>query len=170
MILGLLHEANKNAYEIVNTLERRKLSYWVKISSQGVYRNVLQLNKKGYVKGKTIREGKNPPKVLYSITEKGKSHFKRLLKKYAKDIGNYYFNFNTVIGNLDKIDNDFAGNLLNSIKQQIKAKIDLIDHNLILKKDNNTPLQGITIIEQYKLVYDSLLKWIEKFIQQYHKR
>ena len=166
IILGMLKDGPQNAYEINKTLINRNIQHWVKISPQGVYRNVLQLNEKGYITGKSVKEGKNPEKTIYSITSKGQRHFLNLMKKYSKDIGNAYFDFNTVIVNLTRVNRVLGETLIDSIYKQMQERKKIIEYNLQSRK-KNIPAEGLAVIEQYNILYKNLIHWMEGFKKEY---
>jgi len=71
ILLGLVYEQPRSAYEMQKHVEYRNLSKWVKISSPPVYKKVLKQEEKGYLTSESVREGKMPEKAIYSITATG---------------------------------------------------------------------------------------------------
>lgn len=73
MLLGFISRQPLNAYEIVKTLDYMNIKYWLNIGTSTVYATLKTLEKKGYITGKTQKDGNMPDKTVYSITEQGMS-------------------------------------------------------------------------------------------------
>jgi DNA-binding PadR family transcriptional regulator len=82
MLLGALMEKPMNAYEMKKTMEFRNIRTWVKLSTPSIYKNLLSLKKKGYLDSKTVKESEMPEKTIYSINEKGRLYFIKLLHHF----------------------------------------------------------------------------------------
>ena len=67
-----------------------------------IYRKVLQLKEKGYLESDIVKGDKFADKAIYSITEKGKEYFEKLMFTYASQDVPLLFDFNVVIANLNK--------------------------------------------------------------------
>ena len=63
IVLGMLKKEPLSAYDIQKLVEYRNISKWVKISTPSIYKKVIQLEKKGFITGNTVREGKMPEKA-----------------------------------------------------------------------------------------------------------
>ena len=57
IVLGILKKESLSAYDIQKIVEYRNISKWVKISTPSIYKKVIQLEKKGYMKGDVVKEG-----------------------------------------------------------------------------------------------------------------
>ena len=68
IVLGMLKKEPLSAYDIQKLVDYRNISKWVKISTPSIYKKVLQLEEKGYVQSRPVREGKMPEKAVYSLT------------------------------------------------------------------------------------------------------
>ena len=58
IVLGILKKESLSAYDIQKLVEYRNISRWVKISTPSIYKKVIQLEEKGYIKGTPVKEGK----------------------------------------------------------------------------------------------------------------
>ena len=67
IVLGMLKKEPMGAYDIQKLVEYRNISKWVKISTPSIYKKAIQLEEKGFIKGSTVKEGKMPEKVIYSL-------------------------------------------------------------------------------------------------------
>ena len=79
IVLGILKKESLSAYDIQKLVEYRNLSKWVKISTPSIYKKVIQLEEKGYIKGTPVKEGKMAEKAVYSLTEAGAQEFETLM-------------------------------------------------------------------------------------------
>ena len=79
IVLGMLKKEPMSAYDIQKLVEYRNISKWVKISTPSIYKKTVQLEKKGFVKGSIVKEGKMPEKVIYSLTDAGQEEFEKLM-------------------------------------------------------------------------------------------
>lgn len=169
IILGKIMEHPVSAYELVNILETQNLSRWVKISSQGVYRNVTILHEKGYLEGKKVKEGNMPEKTIYSITQKGDDHFNELMKKMSTRLDDFYFNFNAVIANIDKVDKKTGLSYLESIRAKIYEHKGQLNANYEYRKDK-LQLCGLAILELYHKIFNRILvDWIDELVEKFRK-
>lgn len=85
IVLGMLKDKAMGAYDIQKLVEYRNISKWVKISTPSIYKKTIQLEKKGLIKGKNIKEGNMPEKVVYTLTNDGEEEFKRLMLKISDE-------------------------------------------------------------------------------------
>ena len=165
VILGIVSEKPCSAYDIQKDVEYHHLSRWTKISVPSVYRKVLQLYKKGCLKSDTVRGSKFAEKAVYSITDEGKKYFRELMEEYAQKSVPLLFDFNVVVTNLNKLEKDEALGLISTLKQSISDSAG--QNNRYAMQYADLPLVGITILEQQRLLYDALLKWIDGFEAQF---
>ena len=70
IVLGMLKRDAMSAYDIQKLVEYRNISKWVKISTPSIYKKTIQLEEKGLIRGKIVKEGKMPEKVIYSFALK----------------------------------------------------------------------------------------------------
>ena len=78
IVLGILKKEPMGAYEIQKLVEYRNISKWVKISTPSIYKKVIQLEEKGMIQGKVVKEGKMPEKVVYSLTKRDRQNLNGL--------------------------------------------------------------------------------------------
>ena len=83
ILLGMVYDQPRSAYDIQKHVEYRNLSHWVKISSPSVYKKLRVLEQKGYLMTKRQREGNMPEKSIYSLTREGQKYFHELMHKIS---------------------------------------------------------------------------------------
>ena len=84
IVLGMIKAQPQSAYELQKNVEYRNISKWVKVSTPSIYKKVVQMEEKGYIRGKTVKEGKMPEKTVYQITETGEEFFMKLMEETAR--------------------------------------------------------------------------------------
>ena len=161
VILGIVLEKPQSAYDIQKDVEYHHLSRWTKISVPSIYRKVIQLNEKGYVKSDIVKGDKFADKAIYSITDSGKAYFEELMSSYVSQPVPLLFDFNVVITNLNKVDKKEALKLIAQLRNNIQASIRLNENYTAEYAD--IPLVGRTIFEQQRMLYHSLLEWLDNF-------
>ena len=167
VILGIVAEKPQSAYDIQKDIEYHHLSRWTKISIPSIYRKVLQLSEKGYLRSDIVKGDRFADKAVYSITDEGKDYFNSLMQYYATQTVPLLFDFNVVIANLNKLNKDAALDLISKLKESITVSVGTNEE--YLTEYSNIPLVGKTIIEQQGLLYKTLLEWIDTFREQFER-
>lgn len=80
MILGLINEKPINAYEIIKKLKIMNVKWWYNIADSTVYATIKALEKKEFVYGTSEKIGNMPDRIIYNITDKGKTEFLNTLR------------------------------------------------------------------------------------------
>ena len=167
VILGIVAEKPQSAYDIQKDIEYHHLSRWTKISIPSIYRKVLQLSEKGYLRSDIVKGDRFADKAVYSITDEGKDYFNSLMQYYATQTVPLLFDFNVVIANLNKLNKDAALDLISKLKESITVSVGTNEE--YLTEYSNIPLVGKTIIEQQGLLYKTLLEWLDTFREQFER-
>lgn len=167
VILGIVAEKPQSAYDIQKDIEYHHLSRWTKISIPSIYRKVLQLSEKGYLRSDIVKGDRFADKAVYSITDEGKDYFNSLMQYYATQTVPLLFDFNVVIANLNKLNEDAALDLISKLKESITVSVGTNEE--YLTEYSNIPLVGKTIIEQQGLLYKTLLEWLDTFREQFER-
>lgn len=167
VILGIVAEKPQSAYDIQKDIEYHHLSRWTKISIPSIYRKVLQLSEKGYLRSDIVKGDRFADKAVYSITDEGKDYFNSLMQYYATQTVPLLFDLNVVIANLNKLNKDAALDLISKLKESITVSVGTNEE--YLTEYSNIPLVGKTIIEQQGLLYKTLLEWLDTFREQFER-
>lgn len=77
LLLGILHSHDMHGYQL-NQLLKSPASV-INVGKANAYQILAKLEEKGFVTHVEKREGKRPPKLVYTISDIGKEEFKRLL-------------------------------------------------------------------------------------------
>lgn len=164
-ILGMVSEREQSAYDIQKDVEYHNFNKWTKISISSVYKKVLFLKEQGYLTSRTQKGEKFADKEIYSITDKGREYFLSLMDKYASESIAIPLDFNLVISNLDKVPMSQAQNYIKKMRTSLIAAQKANDD--CIRKYSEIPLVGRTIMEQQRVLYQSLLDWLNDFEKQY---
>ncbi len=158
MLLGLLMEKPMNAYEMKKVMEFRNVKTWVKISIPSVYKNLLTLCKKGYLDSKVVKEGEMPEKTIYSINEKGKDYFFKLMENYSEEPGMVYIDFMAFTGNIHNIEPQNGYLLVKNLQKALALKQEHIKFNIDSKKEF-IPQHAVLMMELYARMYNLFSDW-----------
>ena len=165
IVLGMLKRESLSAYDIQKDVEYHHFSRWTKISVPSIYRKVIQLNEQGYLKSSIVKGDKFADKAIYEISDKGRCYFEQLMNSYANKEVPLLFDFNVVITNLNKMEKEKALELVKSLRNSIVSSANTTDEYAAEYPD--IPLVGKSIFEQQKLLYRSLLEWLDAFETQF---
>ena len=165
VILGIVAEKPQSAYDIQKDVAYHQLSRWTQISVPSIYRKVIQLNEQGYLKSSVVKGEKFSDKAVYEISDKGRSYFEQLMCSYANKEVPLRFDFNVVIANLNKMDKEKALQLVKSLRNSIISSAHSTDG--YAEEYPDIPLVGKAVFEQQKLLYRSLLEWLDDFENQF---
>lgn len=161
IVLGMLKKEPMGAYDIQKLVEYRNISKWVKISTPSIYKKVIQLEKKGLIKGEVVKEGKMPEKSVYTLTETGEKEFEKLMLEIAGKPIHLFLDFNAVIVNLDSLSPKMQKECINKIKENIGILKMYLAQNL-QKKENipKIPKTGIAVLKQQMVLVNTIEEWI----------
>ena len=168
-IMGLLIDHPLSAYDIARILESDVIGKLLKVSVPAVYKNVKELHHAGYLEIERMRTGEMPEKKVYSVTEKGRKHFLKLMEYYSGNLSNYYFEFNTFLANIDKVDKQTGMKMLENLREQFyRMKTWIVAHEKEARA-KKVYFAGRAIVKQYRMIIYTLIAWIEEVIEEYRQ-
>lgn len=161
IVLGILKKESLSAYDIQKLVEYRNISKWVKISTPSIYKKVIQLEEKGYIKSNSVKEGKMPEKAVYSLTEAGEKEFERLMYEIASQPVRLFLDFNAVVVNLSSLPPEGQKTCLTEIENNIKALKAYLEDNIREKKIvPSIPETGMAVLQQQYVLAQAIEAWI----------
>ena len=80
LLLGLLQSSEMHGYKIIKLLENSS-AIPIRLTKANGYRLLSVMEKDGWIKHRTEKDGNRPKKRVYSLTETGKKAFLELLRK-----------------------------------------------------------------------------------------
>ncbi|WP_454960259.1 PadR family transcriptional regulator [Filifactor alocis] len=161
----MIKEKEQSAYELQKNVEYRNISKWVKVSTPSIYKKVIQLEEKGYIKGNLSRDGNMPEKSIYHITEKGDKYFLELMKKISAQMVNVFLDFNAVIINMAMLSKNEGKEIIDNIETEIDKYKNIVSKLKMERK--NIPICAKSIINQQVLLSEALNDWINDFGKLY---
>lgn len=162
IVLGILKKESHSAYDIQKIVDYRNISKWVKISTPSIYKKVIQLEEKGYIKSNIVKEGKMAEKAIYSITDAGEKEFESLMLEIASQPIRIFLDFNAVIVNLDSLSLENQKSCLTGIEDNVKILKGYIEENISMKENiPEIPKTGLAVLQQQLILAQSIEKWIE---------
>lgn len=161
IVLGILKKESLSAYDIQKLVEYRNISKWVKISTPSIYKKVIQLEEKGFIKSNIVKEGKMPEKAIYSLTETGAKEFENLMNEIASQPIHFFLDFNAVIVNLSSLQPEGQKACLENIERNVKTLKAYLEEN-IRKKENapDIPETGMAVLQQQYILVQAIETWI----------
>ena len=69
VILGMVLEGHRSAYDLQKDVEYHHFSRWTRISVPSVYRKVLELKARGYLESNTVKGERFADKEVYFYDE-----------------------------------------------------------------------------------------------------
>lgn len=161
IVLGMLKQEPLSAYDIQKLVEYRNISKWVKISTPSIYKKVIQLEEKGYIKGNTVKEGKMPEKAVYSLTDSGVKEFEALMLEIASSPIHLFLDFNAVIVNLNNISLDKQKLCVEKIENKVKCLKTYLEENINTKESRvDIPETGKAVLQQQFILVQAIEEWI----------
>ena len=161
IVLGILKKESLSAYDIQKLVEYRNISKWVKISTPSIYKKVIQLEEKGCIKGQSIKEGKMPEKVVYSLTDTGEKVFESLMYEIASQPIHLFLDFNAVIVNLSSLSPENQKACLLNIEKNVKVLKSYIEENIRVKENRtDIPETGMAVLQQQFILAEAIETWI----------
>lgn len=166
MLLGALIGKPMNAYEMKKNMETRNIKAWVKISSPSIYKNLVALNRKGYLDDKVVKEGEMPEKIIYSINENGLNYFMSMMDKYSKQPDKIYIDFVPFVVNLHNVEPEKGLEMMENLRHNLAKEREYIQNNIETKKEF-VPFYAISILELYDKMYSIFSEWAGEIAHDY---
>ncbi len=161
IVLGIVKKEPLSAYDIQKLVEYRKISRWVKISTPSIYKKVIQLEEKGYIKSTMVKEGKMAEKAVYSLTDAGEKEFEKLMLGISCEPINIFLDFNAVIVNLDSLSSENRKTCLLEIKHNVETLKSYLEENMNSKgKMPEIPDTGKAVLQQQYILAQAIETWI----------
>ncbi|MDY3282533.1 PadR family transcriptional regulator [Dysosmobacter sp.] len=159
VILGMVLERPRSAYDLQKDVEYHHFSRWTRISVPSVYRKVLELKDRGYLQSSTVKGDRFADKTVYSVTEAGREYFHQEMAACAGRGAPLLLECNVMVTNLNKVGREEGLALLGTLRKRICAGAE--ENERWAAEFADIPLVGRTIFDQQRLVYEALVKWLD---------
>ena len=161
IVLGILKKESLSAYDIQKLVEYRSISRWVKISTPSIYKKVIQLEEKGYVRSNVTKEGRMAEKAVYSLTDAGERKFEALMLEIAGEPIRIFLDFNAVIVNLTSLSRENQELCLNRIEDNVKTLKMYLEDNISMKENvPEIPGTGMAVLKQQLILAQAIETWM----------
>ena len=161
IVLGILKKESLSAYDIQKLVEYRNISRWVKISTPSIYKKVIQLEEKGYIRSTIIKEGNMAEKAVYSLTEEGDRQFEKLMMEIAGQPIRIFLDFNAVIVNLASLPPEKQKTCLTDIESNVKTLKAYVEENIRMKENiPEIPETGKAVLQQQLILAQAIEEWV----------
>ncbi|MCI5956002.1 MAG: PadR family transcriptional regulator [Clostridiales bacterium] len=161
IVLGMIRQQPRSAYDIQKLVEYRSLSKWVKISTPSIYKKVLQLEEKGYIQSRLVREGKMAEKAVYSLTPTGNEAFERLMLNISQQPIHLFLDLNAVIVNLDSLPPEKQRACIDGIEEGVRHLKASLEENLRLKSASpEIPETAKAVLNQQYILAQAIESWV----------
>jgi DNA-binding PadR family transcriptional regulator len=117
VIMGLLMRGDNHGYKLRKVIEKELINL-INVDNTSIYYTLNKLEKDGYVTHTSVTDSKRPQKNLYSLTNKGRTEFKKLLIENMNNNKRPLLNIDISLYFIDLLENDEAiENLTNRSKE-----------------------------------------------------
>ena len=166
VILGMVAEGPKSAYDIQKDVTYHHLDRWTQVSVPSIYKKVLKLKQEGYLQSRKIPGERLADKAVYMLTGKGRARLEELMQVCAEEAVSLRFDFNVLIANLDKIEPARAAALIGRLRENLNQSAWTNAAQAAAYPE--LPLSGRAIFDQQQRLYRALLEWLDDFEAQFH--
>lgn len=168
IILGFMLDRQMNAYELASLITEKQVDRFLKISTPAVYKSCKRLCSEGFLSSKTIKEGAQPEKTIYSINEQGREKFASLMRHFSSNLTPFFLDFNVFIFHLEKLEKEQGLEMLDNLKKQLLYYNKwIVEHEKEIPE--SAPFASKAIVKQYRMSLSTLLRWSEEAILDYKK-
>ncbi len=167
--MGLLKDGPKHGYEIKKNIAE-VMSLYTPVVTTSIYYPLKNLEKKKLITKKRTKIGRRPEKYVYSLTEKGKEEFDKLLNKNFLIIQRPYLNLDLSLYFLPSIDPAIARRRLENRLSNLK-KIRIWTKNLKTSlEEKSSPYHLVAIAEHSLNTVNAEIRFTSKLIITINKK
>ena len=161
VILGMVIEKPRSAYDIQKDVEYHHFSRWTKISTPSIYKKVIQLEEKGLLQSVTVKESNMPEKAVYSLTASGEQEFEKLMREISTQPIRFFLDFNAVIVNLESLSPELQKECVENIAASVQELKAYLEQNIQEKEGlAEIPATGMAVLRQQLVLAEAIENWI----------
>ncbi|MBP3887825.1 MAG: PadR family transcriptional regulator [Cellulosilyticum sp.] len=154
LLLGMISEGDKGAYEITKMLEQMRIRWWFNIGDSTVYAAIKNLNKKGYILGRLDKQGNMPERTIYTITAEGMVALKEAIIRIVGEMDFDTTIVSIAVNYLDIFTQEERKNLLDQRITILAQYIQGIEAQLHNMHENETKSLAIVNLERMKEIVE----------------
>lgn len=168
IVLGILMQGAKSAYEMVRFIRENQLASVLKISEPAVFKSCRRLAEAGLLDGETIRTSGVPDKVVYAVNASGQARFQELMCHFTREYKPFYLDINAVVWNIENLPGEEGRKLLAGLQVQLSmAKKYIIQHEAEMR--DKLPFGPRQIVKQYRMTITALADWIDEAVKEFER-
>ena len=164
LLLGLINEEPKGAYEITKRLELMNMKWWFYVSDSTVYSTLRTLEKKQLITGKTEKNGNMPERVVYSISTSGREALLMAIKKVFMTMDYDTTTFSIAATYMNIFSKEEQIELLESRKKLLNEYSKGIEENISKLSQRGIPALVIDNIERMLDIVEVELRNVDRMI------
>ncbi len=159
LLLGLLLDGKKHGYQL-NEYFKHSLSFCADLKKSTAYYILNKLERDGYVKQETERQGKRPERRVYELTETGHALFYELLRQNLGDFSRTYYD--------DDIGIAFMAQLpIDEVQQLLKVKRDKLVATLNQFKEVPVHEGSWRFVIEHNIAHlETEVNWLERMLDE----
>ena len=165
LLLGMISQHPMSAYDMVRFIERHNLNRLVKISKPAVYRNVRELQRKGYLDARMSKTRRWPEKRTFALSELGREYLGELMFSGVVGSTPVTIAFNASLMFITELPKEQGDALLRACRESIEGRLDVLDTEM--NHRTATDYVSRALVEQQIRVMTVLLEWLDDFADQY---
>jgi DNA-binding PadR family transcriptional regulator len=167
VLLGLVLEKPKHAYEVEKDIEERDMKYWTEISMSSVYKLLARLEERDLLESEVSLSEKNVAQKIYTVTGQGKKVFKEKIKELLSAWRPSIHPIDISLANLHRLNKKETVDGLNKYKESldkmIKCYLDLEG----FLTEHKCPPGNIQLATRRIYMLRGERKWLSKFMEDY---
>ncbi len=168
IVLFLLMEVARSGYQIRSLIREWKIDHYLPVSPTTVYRALERLAQQGHLSTSTRQNGRFPISTLYTITPKGKRHYRQLILQDSGFTPTDY-SLTTFLGLAHYLAPDECKSLARAWQTAARARVQELDARI----NDTTPGPGHTygksfaewvLLDHERDMLSTEALWMDKYI------
>lgn len=166
VLLALLYEKDRYAYEIGSIIEEDKMRDWTKIGFSSIYSSLNNLEKKGLVGSRHAKEHGSPKRKVYFIKDDAKESVREMIKKMIHSPERVYSEFSIGMAFSYLLTKEEVSESLMRYRQGLEKR----RQNILQRYSEQPMVQNVTHLRALfthplKLI-DAEIEWIDELARE----
>ncbi|MEO3871934.1 PadR family transcriptional regulator [Nonomuraea sp. B12E4] len=161
LILGALLDGPLNGYGVRRRLEQMGTDQWASVAFGSIYHGLSKMAEEGLLE--VVEAGKGG-KVVYEITEHGRTEFQRLLVHAWHEINPIIDPFQVALTFMDRLGKQEILEALRNRKLRLRTFVETFEHMLGAKQRYGAPPHIDENLRLTRAMFQVQLDWVEHAI------